>query len=65
MIALYSSKYTLEDLETLAAALNNAMFHFSGCDWDCSQCSYKRPCKDISKLRLYVEALITKKGGNR
>ena len=54
MIALYSSKYTLEDLETLAAALNNAMFHFSGCNWDCSQCSYKRPCKGISKLRRYV-----------
>ena len=65
MISLYSSKYTLEDLETLAAALNNAMPLFSGCDRDCSQCAYKRPCKDISKLRRHVEELITKRGGNR
>lgn len=65
MIALYSGKYTLEDLATLAAALDNAMLHFSGCDWDCSQCAYKRPCKDISKLRRHVDELITQKGGNR
>lgn len=65
MITLYSGKYTLEDLATLAAALDNAMLHFSGCDWDCSQCAYKRSCKDISKLRRRVEELITQKGGNR
>lgn len=65
MIALYSSKYTLEDLATLACALDNAMLHFSGCAWDCSQCAYKRPCKDLAKLHKHVDELITAKGGNR
>lgn len=65
MIALYSSKYTLEDLVTLAAALDNAMLHFCGCPSDCSNCAYKRPCKDLAKLYRHVDELITAKGGNR
>lgn len=31
MIALYSGKYTTEDLATLSAALEIALTHFSGC----------------------------------
>ena len=65
MIALYASKYTTEDLATLSAALETALTHFYDCSWDCSECAYKRPCKDISKLRRYVEELIIKRGGNR
>lgn len=63
MISLYSSKYTLEDLATLACALDNAMLRFSGCAWDCSECAYKRPCRDLSKLSKHVHDLIAAKGG--
>lgn len=65
MIALYSSKYTTEDLATLSASLESALLHFSGCSWDCSQCAYKRPCKDLSKLHKHVNELLTQQGGNR
>lgn len=65
MIALYSSKYTTEDLATLSAALESALLHFSGCSWDCSQCTYKRPCKDLSKLNKHVNELLTQQGGTR
>lgn len=65
MIALYSSKYTTEDLATLSAALESALLHFSGCSWDCSECAYKRPCKDLSKFHKHVNDLLTQQGGTR
>lgn len=65
MIALYASKYTTEDLATLSAAIESALLQFSGCTWDCSECSYKRPCRDLNKLNKYINDLLVKKGEKR
>ena len=65
MIALYASKYTTEDLATLSAAIESALLQFSDCTWNCSECSYKRPCRDLNKLNKHVNDLITLRGGNR
>lgn len=63
MITLYASKYTTEDLATLSAALETALTHFYGCAWDCSECAYKRPCRDLSRLNKHVNDLLHMKGG--
>lgn len=63
MITLYASKYTTEDLATLSAALETALTHFSGCNWDCSECAYKRPCRDLSRLNKHVDDLLRTRGG--
>lgn len=65
MIALYAGKYTTEDLATLSAALETALTHFSGCTWDCSECAYKRPCRDLNRLNKHVNDLLVQKGENR
>lgn len=65
MIALYASKYTTEDFATLSAALETALTHFSGCTWDCSECAYKRPCRDLNRLNKHVNDLLVQKGENR
>lgn len=65
MIALYASKYTTEDLATLSAAIESALLQFSGCTWDCSECSYKRPCRDLNRLNKHVNDLLTQKGEKR
>lgn len=65
MIALYASKYTTEDLATLSAALETALTHFSGCTWDCSECAYKRPCRDLNRLNKHINDLLAQKGENR
>lgn len=62
MIALYSGKYTTEDLATLSAALETALTHFSGCSWDCSECVYKRPCRDLNRLNKHVNDLLLERG---
>lgn len=65
MIALYSGKYTTEDLATLSAALETALTHFSGCSWNCSECAYKRPCRDLNKLNEHINNLLAQKGEKR
>lgn len=65
MIAFYASRYTTEDLATLSAALETALTHFSGCTWDCSECAYKRPCRDLNRLNKHVNDLLVQKGENR
>lgn len=65
MIALYSGKYTTEDLATLSAALETALTHFSGCSWNCSECAYKRPCRDLNKLNKHINNLLAQKGEKR
>lgn len=65
MIALYSSKYTTEDLATLSDAIESALLQFSGCTWNCSECAYKRPCRDLNKLNKYINDLLVKKGEKR
>ena len=62
MIALYSGKYTTEDLATLSAAIESALVQFSGCTWDCSECAYKRPCQALKRLNKRVNDLLLKKG---
>ena len=65
MITLYASKYTTEDLATLSAALETALPHFSGCSWNCSECAYKRPYRDLNRVNKHVNDLLTQQGGNR
>lgn len=65
MIALFASKYTTEDLATLSAAVESALLHFSGCTWNCSECAYKRPCRDLNKLNKYINDLLVQKGEKR
>ena len=65
MIALFASKYTTEDLATLSAAVESALLQFSGCTWNCSECAYKRPCRDLNKLNKYINDLLVQKGENR
>ena len=65
MIALYASKYTTEDLATLSAAIESALPQFSGCSWDCSECAYKRPCRDLNRLNKHINDLLAQKGENR
>lgn len=65
MIALYASKYTIEDLATLSAAIESALLQFSGCTWDCSECSYKRPCRDLNNLNKHINDLLLQKGEKR
>lgn len=65
MIALYASKYTAEDLATLSAVLEDALTHFSGCTWYCSECAYKRPCRDLNRLNKHINDLLAQKGENR
>ena len=65
MIALYASKYTTQDLKALSAALETALTHFCGGSWDCSECEYKRPCRDLNRLNKHVNDKITQQGGNR
>lgn len=62
MIALYASKYTTEDLATLYAAIESALLQFSGCTWNCSECAYKRPCRDLNKLNKHINDLLVQKG---
>lgn len=65
MIALFASKYTTEDLATLSAAVESALLHFSCCTWNCSECAYKRPCRDLNKLNKYINDLLVQKGEKR
>lgn len=65
MIALYASKYTTEDLATLSAVLGDALAHFSGCTWHCSECTYKRPCRDLNRLNKHINDLLAQKGEKR
>lgn len=65
MIALYASKYTTEDLANISAAVESALLQFSSCTWNCSECAYKRPCRDLNKLNKYINDLLVKKGEKR
>lgn len=58
MIALYKSRYKLEDYKYLDEILDEVLIQHCMCDSLCSTCDKTRSCKDLHRLHAYIHNVI-------